>query len=184
MVAFIQNLNNRTVQQRLCTKPKELPVESIRYAVAFEEGISEQRSFGDGAEVKTEPVCVLNESPKTHVCDVVWNFRETTYRYAKPKQKKVGTAEELATLRVCVKRQKAFQRICQKSNYRQNEKSDSECSTGEDAENVVLNVIRVGAPLFFLKGKVNIQQISTMIDLGSQSQSLKRGIREKFNSIT
>ena len=41
--AFIQNMNNKTVQQRLCTEPKEEPEEALKFAIAFEEGISQQK---------------------------------------------------------------------------------------------------------------------------------------------
>ena len=57
-------MNNKTVQQRLCTEPKDEPEEALRFEVAFEEGISQQRSSGGGSEVKAEPVCVINERPK------------------------------------------------------------------------------------------------------------------------
>ena len=43
---LIQQLNNKTVQQQLDSEPKEEPEEALGYAVAFEEGISQQRSFG------------------------------------------------------------------------------------------------------------------------------------------
>ena len=43
-------MNNKTVQQRLCTEPKEKPEEPLKFAVAFEEGISQQKSFS--GEVK------------------------------------------------------------------------------------------------------------------------------------
>ena len=50
MDAFIQNMNNKTVQQRLCTEPKDTPDEVLRFALAFEEGISQQRSFDGEVE--------------------------------------------------------------------------------------------------------------------------------------
>ena len=33
-------MNNKTVQQRLCTQPKDEPEDALRFAVAFEERIS------------------------------------------------------------------------------------------------------------------------------------------------
>ena len=50
MDAFIQNINNKTVHQRMCTEPKDTPDEALRFAVAFEGGISQQRSFGGEVE--------------------------------------------------------------------------------------------------------------------------------------
>ena len=45
MDAFIQNMHNETVQEQLCIEPKENPQEAPRLAVAFEEVISQQKSF-------------------------------------------------------------------------------------------------------------------------------------------
>ena len=50
-------MNNKTVQQQLCTEPKEEPEEEFRFAMVFEERISQQRNFGGGQEMKREPVC-------------------------------------------------------------------------------------------------------------------------------
>ena len=57
-------MTNKTVQQRLCTEPNEEP-EALRFAVAFEEGVSQHRSLGGGQEVKLEPLCQINESART-----------------------------------------------------------------------------------------------------------------------
>ena len=63
--AFIQNINNETVQQRLCTDPKDIPDEALRFAVVFEEGISQLRSFGREVEkIKDEPICSNIERPQ------------------------------------------------------------------------------------------------------------------------
>ena len=49
----------------LSTEPKETPEEALRVAVAFEEGISQQRRFGGEADtIKAEPICAINERPK------------------------------------------------------------------------------------------------------------------------
>ena len=62
MDTFIQNMNNKMVQQKLCTEPKEEPQEAFRFAVAYEEGISQQKTFESGAkEIKTEPVYAVTE---------------------------------------------------------------------------------------------------------------------------
>ena len=42
---FIQNMNNKMVQQTLCTEPKDDPQEALRFAVAYEEGISQHQTF-------------------------------------------------------------------------------------------------------------------------------------------
>ena len=59
MDAFIQNMHNKTVQERLCTEPKENPQEA-RFAVAFEEGISQQKSFTGSNDIKKEPIFAID----------------------------------------------------------------------------------------------------------------------------
>ena len=48
MDASIQNMNYKTVHLRLCADLKQEPEEALRkmFAVAFQEGSSQQRSFG------------------------------------------------------------------------------------------------------------------------------------------
>ena len=61
---FIQNMNNKTVQQNLCTEPKNDPHEAFRFAIAYEEGINQHRAFEGGSaikEVKNESVCAVTE---------------------------------------------------------------------------------------------------------------------------
>ena len=45
MDAFIQNMNNKSVQERLCTEPNGELQEAFRFAIAFEEGIHQQKTF-------------------------------------------------------------------------------------------------------------------------------------------
>ena len=49
MDTFIQNVNNKMVQQKLCTEPKEEQQEAFRFAVAYEEGITQHKTFETGA---------------------------------------------------------------------------------------------------------------------------------------
>ena len=57
-------MNNKTVQERLCTEPKNDPQEVFRFAVAYEEGVSQHKTY-EGRnvykEIKQEPVFALNE---------------------------------------------------------------------------------------------------------------------------
>ena len=55
----------------------------------------------------------------------------------------------------------------------------SECSTGDAAENVVLNVNGDGAPLFVLKSRLNNQQFSTMCDSGLPITIFTGGFEKK-----
>ena len=54
MDAFIKNMHNKTVQQRSCTEANDTPDEALRFDLACEEGISQQRSFGGKAEKITD----------------------------------------------------------------------------------------------------------------------------------
>ena len=70
MDTFIQNMNNKMVQQKLCTEPKEEQQEAFRFAVAYEERISQHKTFETGAkEIKAEPVYAVAER-KIHAHDV------------------------------------------------------------------------------------------------------------------
>ena len=64
MDAFIQKMHTRTVQERSCTEPKENPQEALRFAVAFEEGISQQKSFIGANEMKKEPKYAIDNKGK------------------------------------------------------------------------------------------------------------------------
>ena len=63
---------NKTVQERLCTEQKDQPREALRFAVAFEEGISQQKNFGGGSEMKEDSVYAIdNNRTKNPARDVV-----------------------------------------------------------------------------------------------------------------
>ena len=64
MDTFIQNMNKKTVQQKLCSETKNNPQEAFQFAIAYEEGINHYRAFEGGRaikEIKNEPVCAVNE---------------------------------------------------------------------------------------------------------------------------
>ena len=60
---FIQNMQNNTTQETLCTEPKATPEEALNFAVAFDEGISQQKSFGGGSEI--ERIYTIDNRGKT-----------------------------------------------------------------------------------------------------------------------
>ena len=64
MDTFIQNMNNKTVHQKLCIEPKNDPQEASRYAIADEDGINQHRTLEGGnvmKENKNELVCAVDE---------------------------------------------------------------------------------------------------------------------------
>ena len=58
---FILHMNNKKVQEKLCTEPKE-PDQALEFALAFGEGIQRQKAYGAQAPestktaIKSEPV--------------------------------------------------------------------------------------------------------------------------------
>ena len=60
MDAFLQNMHNKTVQERLCTEPGE----HLPFAVASGEDISQQKSFAGGNEIKRVPVYTIYKKGK------------------------------------------------------------------------------------------------------------------------
>ena len=54
---FIVNMNNKDVQQKLCTEPKSTIADTIQVAISYEEGALRQQSFEklDKPNIKPEP---------------------------------------------------------------------------------------------------------------------------------
>ena len=77
MDAFIRNMQQKTVEERLCTEPKENPKEALRFAVAFEEGISLQKSFTGGNEIKKEPKYAFDNKGKNRCTRCGMEFAQT-----------------------------------------------------------------------------------------------------------
>ena len=52
---FILHMNNKKVQEKLCTEPKE-PDQTLEFAIAFEEGVKPQKAYGTQAPEPTKSV--------------------------------------------------------------------------------------------------------------------------------
>ena len=65
---FIVNMNNKEVQQKLCTEPKSNVNDNIQFAIAYEEGTIRQQSFEtlEKPKIKAEPSEInnINQSAK------------------------------------------------------------------------------------------------------------------------
>ena len=62
---FVLNMNNKQVQEKLCTEPKENPAEAVQFAIAFEDGLKRQNSYGyisQEPKIKEEPICAVSTS--------------------------------------------------------------------------------------------------------------------------
>ena len=70
---FILHMNNKKVQEKLCTEPRE-PDQALEFAIAFEEGVKRQKSCGlqttenPKIAVKTEPVYAIEKSSNPREC--------------------------------------------------------------------------------------------------------------------
>ena len=68
---FILNMNNKQEREKLCTEPKETPAEALQFAIAFEDGLKRQRSYGyinQEPRVKDDPVCAISSSNNSKEC--------------------------------------------------------------------------------------------------------------------
>ena len=65
---FILHMNNKKVQEKLCTEPRE-PEQALEFAIAFEEGVKRQKSYilqttETPKNVKSEPVYAIEKITK------------------------------------------------------------------------------------------------------------------------
>ena len=58
-------MNNKHVQEKLCTEPKETPAEALQFAIAFDDGQKRQKSYGyisQDPKIKDEPICAVSSN--------------------------------------------------------------------------------------------------------------------------
>ena len=53
---FILHMSNKKVQEKLCTEPKE-PDQALDFAIAYEEGVIRQKTYGIQAPETSKNVC-------------------------------------------------------------------------------------------------------------------------------
>ena len=94
MDAFIQSLQTKTVQERLCTEPKDQPQEALRFAIAFEEGIGQQNILVGSNEVKAETILAVGGRTTKNPCPRCGlEFSQNNLQRARPKPENVETVE-------------------------------------------------------------------------------------------
>ena len=172
-------MNNKTVQQKLCTEPKTDPQEAFQFAIAYEEGINQHRAFEGGSaieEIKNEPLSAVNERRiPCNKCGLV--FSQSHLAVCKAKNERCRNCALIGH----------FARMCKKPNtgnmgrrgtmgirasmWRINliEQGDdqSEDSNVFEEDKMVLHVGGGGNQPFIMKGKINNESFTTMIDSGS-----------------
>ena len=106
---FIQNMNNKTVQQKLCTEPKNDRNGAFRFAIANEEGINQHRAFEGGraaTKIKNEPVCAVNER-KSPCSRCGLDFSQSHLAVCKAKNERCRNCSLISH----------FARMCKKSKF-------------------------------------------------------------------
>ena len=68
MDLFVANMTNEAVQTRLATEPElcQRPEDVLRFAKAYEEGIIRQKSYGNPAMIKDEPVYNVDQGASSY----------------------------------------------------------------------------------------------------------------------
>ena len=179
---FIVNMTNQDVQQKLCTEPKTTAEETIQFAIAYEEGIYRQQSFGklDKPNIKTEATEVNNinqnnkrwgPAKKCFRCEGVFNQQHlkeckavgiTCMKCGKnghfAKCCQTRGAGTFAKSRKVAKPPQRIQRI--------DESSQGEKST-MDEEKAVLTIEGDENGQLTMKRKINGNPFQTMVDSGS-----------------
>ena len=166
---FILNMNNRTVQEKHCTQPKEYPEEGLQFVVAFEKGVQRQKLYGMENEVKarTKPVCVVEQSSRKNCFRCGFVFSQEHVQKCKAVNQmcnKCGMLGHYA--RCCKKEAKKGREQMRRVNWFAQDESTSETSES-DLERVVLHVDDVGSEPFRMKGCINGQKLKIVIDSGS-----------------
>ena len=77
---FIQNMNNKTVQQKWCTELTNNPQEAFQFAIAYEEGINQHRAFEEEVQSMKSKTnqSVQSTKEEIHATDAGYNFSKTT----------------------------------------------------------------------------------------------------------
>ena len=183
---IILNMSNQQVQEKLCTEPKENPLDALQFAIAFEDGLKRQKTYGyisQEAKVKEEPVCVISGNRQNN--RECWrcgagNFTPDHVKFCKAADAKCNYCRRKGHLeRVCNQKRKDNTQQMAKSwtngvreqfNKRvQLVDQDEEEVEDEDENYVVLNVEGEEENLkpYYMEGFINGNRFKTMIDSGS-----------------
>ena len=175
MDTFIQNMNNKSVQQTLCTEPKDDSQDAFHFAVAYEEGVSQHKAYENTTnDIRSEPVYAVTErkNPCTRCGS---EFSQNHLAVWEAKNERCRNCSKTTFARMCkrpksgnVKGRGSFtgRSGMRRINLIEQEADQSEEST-ETEENMVLHIGGDGNQPFIMKGKINNQAFATMIDSGS-----------------
>ena len=164
MGTFIQNMNNKSVQQKLCTEPRDDPQEAFRFAVTYEEGINQHKEYEKPTkEIKSETVYAVAErkNPCTR-CGLEFSQNHLAVCRAKNERcRNCSTIDHFARTCKCPKSSNIKGRgnftgksVMRRVNLIEQEANQSEEST-ETEDNMVLHIGGDGSQPFIMKGKIN-----------------------------
>ena len=200
---FIVNMNNKVVQQKLCTEPKSTIADTIQFAISYEEGALRQQSFEkmDKPNIKPEPNEINNEIITTETKR--WGPTKKCFRCEAP-----FSPQHLKECRAmgitCMKCGKKghFAKCCltrgagnfaksrkvtkapAQSIQRIDEWEDSSSGSMIEEDKIVLTIEGGENRQFFMSGKINGNQFKTMVDSGSpvtifEIEEIKRIMKRK-----
>ena len=181
---FVLNMANKQVQEKLCTEPKDNPNEALQFAIAFEDGLRRQKTYGYIAQeykVKEEPVCTVGGSKQNdREC---WrcgagNFTLDHIKVCKAQSVMCNYCGRKGHLeRVC--NQKKNDNFTKTAKMRQTGKFeqmgrrvqlvDQDDEDEDDGNYTVLNVEgeEENSKPYFMEGFINGNRFKAMIDSGS-----------------
>ena len=166
---FILHMNNKKVQEKLCTEPKE-PDQALEFAIAFEEGVKRQKAYGTQAPeptksvVKSEPVYAVDKTNprECYRCGAA-NFTLEHVNFCMATNhrckfcKNVGHVGKCCNKKFPLKKKEMMQRLKNRDNEKSLrrvnyiEESDEE-SEENNEEQLVLRVNGDGCKPFYMEG--------------------------------
>ena len=182
---FILHMNNKKVQEKLCTEPRE-PEQALEFAIAFEEGVKRQKSYTlqtteTPKNVKSEPVYAIEKSQNSRECfrcgesnftpDHIKNCTAVNYRCKFCKI--AGHLEKCCNKKFPHRQKEMMKRLNARNSNTQgmrrvNYIEESDASTSDDnEEQLVLQIDGNGSKPFFMEGTMCGNYFKAIIDTGS-----------------
>ena len=198
---FIVNINNKDVQQKLCTESKNTIADTIQFAKSYEERALRQQSFDklDKPNIKPEP----NEINNITTGKKRWVPTKKCFRCEapfSPQNLKECKAKGITCMKCGKKRY--FAKCCQtrdagnfaksrkvtkapaQSIQRLDEWEDSSSGSIVEEDRIVLTIEGEENGQFSMSGKINGNPFKTMVDSGSpvtlfEIEEIKRIMKRK-----
>ena len=197
---FIVNMNNKEVQQKLCTEPKTTIADRTQFAISYEEGSLRQQTFDklDKPNIKVEP----NEINNINTGTKCWGPTKKCFRCEAPFSPR-HLKECKAMGITCIKCGKKghFAKCCQTNGAGIFAKSrkvikapppriqridewDSSSNSAIENDKIVLTIDGDENGQFSMSGKINGNPFKTMVDSGSpvtifEIEDIKRIMKRK-----